>query len=498
MTGKTVVFVIGAALAVGLAGCADEVDDDDLGSQGVGDDDTSDDDAGDDDVGDDDASDDDAGDDDDTWSPGPCDFGYDEMFGISSKVASGVPARSRFTDGSVAHAEPPPPYTYTLSDRHDRDLVMPGYSDDMPLFERGQEWLEEMRCFELPAGEAWLTEAEAFDLYREIAETTTGVEFVSEPNERTVVGFRGAFPGTFAWHGNDPDVFNDTLVLLWEDGGGGKYVREFHAHTDVGDRDFGFESSSSLRPNRRYWYYNGWHSDYNALHIGEWGYRVRDDTNNNGHWDSDRNGWLPPQGEDDYDRTGSGHNIHLASVDGPVGEATVGGWSAGCQTIPGMANWTEFIVSAWTEEDEYVQYFLLDARDIAPQVWTPCTPDGSHACPFPVDPLDDEVSGDTTGVTTSEFDLYNCSTADESGPEVVYVFTLDTAGTLHVEVDCDDPFVDIDIHLLDGDDPDACLARGHWELDYEITEGRYFIVADTYVEDGVVLDGAYTVTVELL
>ncbi len=469
--------------AVLAAGCADEVEDDDdvLDAQGTDDDD-------------DDAADDD----DDTTPDEPCDFGYAEMFGERSGSPYTSPAHSRFEDGTVAHAEPPPPFTYTTSTRDGRDLVMPGYTDDMPLFDRALEWMEDWRCFELPDGDTWMTEAEAFDLYREIAETTTGVPFEEGPNKRTVVGIRGAYPGTFAWHGNTPDVFNDTLVLLWEDGGGAKYVREFHAHTDVGARDFGYESSSSLRPNRRYWYSNGWHSDYNALRIGEWGYRVRDDTNNNGHWDSDRNGWLPPVGEDDYDRTGSGHNIHLASVDGPLGDATVGSWSAGCQTIPGIANWTEFILAAWTEEGDYVQYFLVDARDIAPEVWEPCTPDGTHECPYPIDPLGDEVSGDTTQVTTSEFDLYSCSTADESGPEVVYVFTLDEPGTLHVEVDCDDPVVDVDIHLLDGDDPDACLARGHWDFDYDITEGRYFIVADTYVEDGEVLAGEYTVTVELL
>jgi len=96
-----------------------------------------------------------------------------------------------------------------------------------------------------------------------------------------------------------------------------------------------------------------------------------------------------------------------------------------------------------------------------------------------------------------EFDVYNCSTADESGPEVVYMFTIDRPGTLAVTVDCPDG-VDIDIHLLDGDDPNACLARGHTDFEYSITEGRYFVVADTYVESGTELGGSYTLTVDLL
>ena len=112
-----------------------------------------------------------------------------------------------------------------------------------------------------------------------------------------------AYPGTFAWHGNTPDYFNDTLVMLWIDHEGQHHVREFPGHTDVGARDFGENSSSSLRPNRRYHHINGWHrSTYNALYMIDEGYRVRDDTNHNGHWDSDRNGWLPPRTADDHDR----------------------------------------------------------------------------------------------------------------------------------------------------------------------------------------------------
>jgi len=77
------------------------------------------------------------------------------------------------------------------------------------------------------------------------------------------------------------------------------------------------------------------------------------------------------------------------------------------------------------------------------------------------------------------------------------VLTLDRSGTLHVEVDCDDPVVDIDVYLLDGDDPDACLDRAHWGLAHEVGPGRYFVIADTYVDDGTVLDGVYRLDVWL-
>jgi hypothetical protein len=313
---------------------------------------------------------------------------------------------------------------------------------------------------------------------------------------RTVVGIRGAYPGIFAWNGNLPNRFNDTIVLLWVDAGGVRHVREWPVNTDTGAVDFGVDASSSLRANRRYFYVNGWHRTYNALHIDEDGYRVQDDTNNNGHWDSDRNGWLPPLGEADYARAGGGHNIHMGSLDAPLGTAGVDNWSAGCQVIPGMANWTEFIAHAWTNMGDRVSYFLVDARDIARDVWWPCTPDGSHECPYRIDALPYAHSADTTAVTTSVFDTYSCSTADESGPEVVYLLTVDRSGTLSVSVDCTDP-VDLDVHLLEGDDANACLARHHTAFDYSLTPGRYFVVADTYAAGGTALAGPYTLHVSM-
>lgn len=398
----------------------------------------------------------------------------------------------------IAHAEPRPPYTYRIwpAGTKDAGLVMPGYDDNLPLFERARDWEGGTRCYETPVGALELTEDEAYDLYRSIAEETTGVRVNGSPGVRSVLGLRGTYPGTFSWHGNRPDLFNDTLVLFWQDEAG-KQVLEFPAHTDVGARDFGVNSSSSLWPNRRYRYVNGWHRDYNALRIAEQGYRVRDDTNHNGHWDSNRNGWLPPRTADDRDRTGSGHNIHMGSVDAPLGQAHVGGWSAGCQVVPGMANWTAFITHAWTGEGDRVDYFLVDARDIPPRVWQPCQPDGSHECPFLIEGLPYADTRDTSRAGYTEFDVYDCSAAHEGGPELVYELRLDRSGTLDVRVDCVEP-VDIDVHLLEGDDHRSCRARDHIGFELAITPGRYLIVADTWVDGGgVTRAGPYTLHVEL-
>ena len=397
----------------------------------------------------------------------------------------------------IAHMDPEPPSTHMapLPGPHPGpgDIVMPNYSDSMPLFERGKDWSEPTRCYETPIGAQELTQDQAYELYKRAAELTTGVQMLTGDGVRTVVGIRGAYPGSFAWHGNQANLFNDTLVLLWQSGGA-KHVREFPVNTDTGSYDFGVDASSSLRANRRYHHVNGWHKTYNALHVDEDAYRVRDDTNHNGHWDSDRNGWLPPATGDDHDRAGGGHNIHMGSVNAPLGAAKVHNWSAGCQVIPGMANWKEFITNAWTKEGDKVSYFLLDARDIAPEVWTPCTPDGTHGCPYKIPSLPFVDSRDTSKVSTAAYDVYNCSTADESGPEVVYALTVDSAGTLSVSVDCAAP-VDVDIHLLDGNSKDACLARNDTAFTYELAPGRYLIVVDTYVKGGTALSGSYTLNV---
>ncbi len=437
--------------------------------------------------------------------PSTCGFGYETIFtsmdlGDTPLPRPDGPRPPGTGDGSTAHMEPPPPFTYPLSLAKGLDeIVMPGYTDDMPLFERAQAWTTGTRCYETPTGVRLLTEGEAFDLYRGIAETTTGVPVDTSTEVRWIVGLRGAYPGTFAWNGNTPDRFNDTIVLLWIDSWGTRHVREFHGHTDVGDYDFGVDSSSSLRPNRRYHYTCGWHSDYSAMDQQESSYPVRDDTNNNGHWDSDRNGWLPPTGERDYDRYGSAHNIHLASVDGPLGTARVQNWSAGCQTIPGIANWTEFIMSAWTDFGDPVGYYLVDVRDIPYSFWFPCAArTGTHECPFEVDTLPSYAhAGDTSLSASDAFDAYNCSSVDESGPEDVYALTLDSYGTLTATVSCAEPAVDVDVYLLDADDSLSCLGRDDATVSRAVSPGRYFVVADTYSTAGTPLVGPYTISIAL-
>ena len=429
--------------------------------------------------------------------PSSCEFTYAAEFGTTTSglgehqaTGSSIPW---VLDGPVipvAHPEPLPDSTWIYSLFFSTSgLTMPGYMDNMPTFERALEWGGETRCFETPNGARLLDEDEAWGLYMDIAELTTGVIPDTRDGIRTVVGIRGAFPGAFQWHGNAPNQFNDTLVLLWQENGV-RSVREFPVNTDTGAVYFGYHSASSLRPNRRYTYTNGWHRSYNAPQMYEWGYRVADDSNGNGHWDRDRNGWRDG-GAIDHERPGSAHNIHMASVDGPLGKARVENWSAGCQVIPGIDNWTEFVTQYWTDDKDITDYFLIDARDIDHRVWTDCTPNGSHECPYEIESFPFTSSANTRTKGFTQFDQYNCSSADESGPEIVYFFTVDREGTLSVEVDSQGGS-DIDIHLMDGDDPNACLERDHTDFNYNLSPGRYYIIADSWVDGSEELSGAYT------
>lgn len=422
---------------------------------------------------------------------GACEFEYGFAPIDAGVVQSGLsdwsdddllPAMSSI---EVAYPEPwPTAYTMGLTTTN-LFVVMPNYVDDMLPFPRGLAWDTTKRCYRTPAGDVLLTEEEAFQLYRDIAEKTTGVAFDQTFGRRTVVGIRGAYPGTFAFHGDVPDRFNDTLVLLWRDDFGGAHVREFAGTTTDGVFQTGYNGSSNLPANRRYRYVTGWHRGYNALAIIERNYTVRDDSNHNGHWDSNRNGWLPPATPKDRDRLGIGHNIHVASVDGNLGEASIGHWSAGCQNIAGMANWEEFIQNAWTGLAEDVDYFLIDARDIDPTVWTPCVPDNTHACPERIAVFPWERDGSALEGEASN-DVYDCDKNVWAGREVVALFTVDRSGTLKVVMSGAGVTGKwVRAFLLSADDPNACLKTGDSSFSKAVISGRYFVVVDSKAESEV-------------
>jgi len=378
------------------------------------------------------------------------------------------------------------------------DLVMPDYADNWDVFDRATDWDNTTRCYEMPTGNFLLTESAAYAHWVKVVRETLWLEVEQAPLIRTVIGLRGAVPGSFLWHGNPKNRFNDTIVLLWREEDGVPRVKEFPMTADPGTYPFPANESSALYPNRHYPYVNGQHRGYDALAIASQGYRVRDDGNKNGHWDDDRNGWLDG-GTPDRFRGGSYHNIHMSAPSRPIEEQRIHNWSAGCQVIPGMSNWMEFIGHAWTGRGDQVDYFLLDARDLADSVWTPCDAEkGTHRCPEAIRSFPATVEGDTRNAVEEQFDVYNCSTANEAGPEYVYVLNLRHEGTLRVSVETDDADADPDIHLLSGDDANACLIRAHESFNFDASPGRYLLVVDSWVNaDGEVLDGHYRVNIDL-
>ena len=87
------------------------------------------------------------------------------------------------------------------------------------------------------------------------------------------------------------------------------------------------------------------------------------------------------------------------------------------------------------------------------------------------------------------------STADESGPEVVYRLDIATPTRLRMTVH-DRGATDIDLHLLDETASEAgCLARNHQIIEATLNPGTYHVVLDTFVDDGVPLSGEFIFSV---
>ncbi len=122
---------------------------------------------------------------------------------------------------------------------------------------------------------------------------------------------------------------------------------------------------------------------------------------------------------------------------------------------------------------------------------------GTFQNPFLIKSFPFSHTYSTYRANSDSMDYYSCSpSTNESGPEVIYKFTLNCSGTIYVSVD-DDSTTDIDIHLLDGKSENDCLIRDDSSFSYHISSGTYYIVADTYVDSsGNEKKGDYTLNVD--
>ncbi|MEQ1568477.1 MAG: murein L,D-transpeptidase catalytic domain family protein [Myxococcota bacterium] len=109
------------------------------------------------------------------------------------------------------------------------------------------------------------------------------------------------------------------------------------------------------------------------------------------------------------------------------------------------------------------------------------------------------VADDTTTGAPSQVDAYGCAPdTDESGPEVVYQVTLAEDGYLVASLSDLGAGVDVDVHVLDALDPDACLDRGHWDAGALLPAGTYYVAVDSWVDaNGDAQSGEYTLTLGL-
>ncbi len=102
----------------------------------------------------------------------------------------------------------------------------------------------------------------------------------------------------------------------------------------------------------------------------------------------------------------------------------------------------------------------------------------------------------TAGAASDDIDVYNCSAADESGPEMLYRFHTDTGGQLTARVS-DDSEVDIDIHVLTAPDGDSCLGRDDTEVSVYVPPGDVWLSLDSYV-GGQEYPGPYILTADFV
>ncbi|HUU03134.1 MAG TPA: hypothetical protein VM425_17000 [Myxococcota bacterium] len=166
---------------------------------------------------------------------------------------------------------------------------------------------------------------------------------------------------------------------------------------------------------------------------------------------------------------------------GVDGDGDDGVWDAGPDGDPSPDGLADLDGDAEQDGDEIVTDDGGDAGDAGDQgpvcPVDPCIVIGA----FPY-----QHSSDTLTAPLDRFDSYACApNIGEAGPEEVFMFSVETAGTLVAMLDDGgDVGADVDIHLLAAVDPDACLQRANIGLSRHLLPGTYFLTADSYSDSG--------------
>ncbi len=133
--------------------------------------------------------------------------------------------------------------------------------------------------------------------------------------------------------------------------------------------------------------------------------------------------------------------------------------------------------------------------------WSPVDDDchdGSLCAPWQVATFPYFHHGDTTALHEG-LDFYGCAPdLDLSGPEAWFQVFVPTDGLLTATLDAGS-LADLGVHLLDAEDPHACLARADDTLTWFVEPGVYFVVVDTRLDDqGDPLAGVFDLQLDFL
>jgi hypothetical protein len=208
-------------------------------------------------------------------------------------------------------------------------------------------------------------------------------------------------------------------------------------------------------------------------------------------------GMGPPSDSYGWIRTGYSSDDGSDPAHGP-GRPNCDTWSSS-----GAANYgtTLNLPSEWTDADQQdVSVWDAGWRQCSEGASVWCVADdvdtiGTCLIPQPIVSCGQQISGDTTG-HPSRHDSYDCSTWDESGPEMIYSLELPAAlAPYTVTATLSDLSVDLDVFILPGG---GCY-QGHC-LTYDnlsasasdLSGGTYYIAVDGYVGAA----GSYTLSVD--
>jgi len=126
------------------------------------------------------------------------------------------------------------------------------------------------------------------------------------------------------------------------------------------------------------------------------------------------------------------------------------------------------------------------------------TPEGHRHAPIAVNAFPFHDERDTSVGPSQYFNHYSCDPLmPEYGREWVYQVDVCQPGTITAKVPVYDDR-DPDLHLLSGPDQDACLERGHTELEAEVEAGSYLLTVDTFVDTPIELEGPYALDVDFI